>query len=125
MSLLKRIEKLESQFTAKSDRDGSGDCICFPEGRCGELASQEDFEAARGVKCPETRKPTGRNNLWCFIQTALGSPRTWESCWEHYDAQTRKAMLATYPGWPLEPERYVDRKSYLSKRRTDTDTSNP
>jgi hypothetical protein len=107
MSLEKRIQALESRKVTTTRRDGTGNCICFPEGPCTGLVSQEDFAVAAAVQCPEHG-----NRLVGATQGGLYSPSwhretQWISGWPYANPQTRKALFATYPGWPERPERYT------------------
>lgn len=115
MKMLTRLKALEKQIVAKNRRDGSGNCICFPEGPCGALASRKDLVAACAVECPEHGdRLSGTTFGSLYMPRWLREP-TWYACWPHACAQTRKAMLASYPNWPLQPERYVDPENYRAQ----------
>jgi hypothetical protein len=108
MSLEKRIQALESRKVTSIRRDGTGNCICFPEGWCAALISKEDFEAAGAVICPEHG-----DRLVGVHAGGLYSPPwyrkiNWENGWPNADSQTRRALFATYRGWPERPERYTE-----------------
>src|ERR1035438_1261617 len=68
MGLLKRIEKLEGQFSPVRESAG---CICYPFG--GSFHNIEEMEKAREIPCPAHGKRHFREGA-CIVHLSIDMP---------------------------------------------------